>query len=101
MNINWNEISQAIVLYIGYGVSLSPINDRNKITDTFGMQKTEELVNKVILIIEEANQVSIDWSQMDLATAGKVVWTAMHNRYPDIEIQALDAIAWKFTFDWR
>ena len=25
----------------------------------------------------------------------------MHNRHPDLDINALDAIAWKFTFDWR
>jgi hypothetical protein len=99
-NVN-NDLSQAVVLCLGYGVALSPICDGVKLIETYGKQKGESLLSDVLKLADETSQISIDWASTSLDAAGIAVHTEMHNRHPYLDSQALDAIAWKFTFDWR
>lgn len=101
MTSNRNDLSRAVVLCLGYGVSLSPICDGAKLVEIYGQRKGMELLNDVRTLTKEATQFPIDWANSSLAAAGMAVHAEMHNRHPDLDINALDAIAWKFTFDWR
>lgn len=88
-------------MYLGYGVALSPICDGAKLVEIYGQLEGTDMLNNVQMLTNEAAQISIDWANSSLAAAGMAVHAEMHNRHPDLDINALDAIAWKFTFDWR
>lgn len=101
MAFKLNELSEAVVLCTGYGVTQTPALNSAKLAEIYGQQKGAELFNDVLRLTNEAAQIQIDWLNSDLEAAGKTVHVEMHNRYPQLDSQALDAIAWKFTYDWR
>lgn len=88
----------AIVIFLGFGESVSPRYDRDKVIEIFG----HELLEKVLLVLGEAERVEVKWSNnLTLADAGALVRSEMQRRHPEFNDVALDAIAWKYTFDWR
>jgi hypothetical protein len=88
----------AIITFLGFGESISPNHDFEKITEIFG----RELLDKVLLVLEEAGNIEVNWSNnLTLADAGAFVRCEMQRRHPDLTDSALDAIAWKYTYDWR
>jgi hypothetical protein len=100
-DIDMTDLSKAIVLFLQYGSAKSPRADEDRVIAEFGESKGRELLKRVHAIIEEANAIPVDWSKHTLASAGKLVRDEMHRRYPGLSDDALDALAWKFTFDWR
>ena len=96
-----SELSQAMVLYLGFGVEISPSSNQQKVISVYGAEKAASLIEDVMAIIDETNHVTVDWSKVDLAGAGQLVRDVMHKAHPNLDGAALDAIAWKFTFDWR
>jgi len=98
---NPNGLSQAVVLCLGYGVTIAPIFDVAKLVEIHGQKKGMDLFNDVRKLTDEAAQIPIDWGSTSLEVAGKKVHAEMHSRYPYLDNKALAAIAWKFTFDWR
>lgn len=88
----------AIITYLGFGDSVSPRNDRDRVIEIFG----HDLLEKVLLVLGEVNCLEVDWSHdLTLKAAGMLVRREMQLRYPELNDLALDAIAWKYTFDWR
>ena len=98
---NQNEISNALVQYLGYGLNSSPVANLEKLVGLYGLDTGTALAMDIGKLIEEVNQIPIDWGNGDLELAGKAVRTEIHRRYQFLEDRALDAIVWKFTFDWR
>lgn len=94
-------INQAITLYLGYGVAASPRSDKAKIEDIFGQTKAALLVREISSIFDAVNQVPIDWDNTNLVSAGNMVRLKIHEQYPELDNHALNALVWKFTFDWR
>ena len=101
MTWNHEELSQAIVVCFGFGVSASPIRDNSKVLEVFGRTKGQELLDQIDHLIKEANQTPVDWTNATLEEAGDLVRSSVNSRYPGLTDRALNAIAWKFTFDWR
>ena len=88
----------AIVTFLGFGESISPRHDCVKVTEIFG----RELLDKVLLVLEEAASIEVNWSNnLTLVEAGLFVRCEIQRRHPDLTDSALDAIAWKYTYDWR
>lgn len=93
-----NTLCLAIVAYLGFGESAFPRHDRDKVIEIFG----HELLENVLSILGEVDRLEVDWSAgLSLADAGKLVRGEMEQRHPEFSDLALDAIAWKYTFDWR
>ena len=78
-----------------------PVFSEAKLIEIYGRQKGVALVDRVCRVTDEANKISIDWANETLETSGKTVRTEMRRRYPSLSGEALDVIAWNFTFDWR
>jgi len=100
MNIHDENLSAAIVLYTAYGTALSPRQDREALPDAFG-PLGNNLLAEVEAILEEATTMPVDWHNHSLVSAGKMVRAKMHEMHPNLSAEALNAIEWKFTFDWR
>jgi hypothetical protein len=87
-----------IITFLGFGESVSPRYDRERVVEIFG----HELLEKVLLVLGEAERVEVNWSNnLTLADAGTLVRCEMQRRHPELNDLALDAIAWKYTYDWR
>lgn len=92
-----NELSNAVVLYLGYGKAKSPQSNGQAVIAEFGVA----LLANVHKLMAELGAIGTDWSNHDLQSAGKMARAEMKNRHPQLSDQALDALEWKFTFDWR
>jgi hypothetical protein len=101
MSISSDELSKALVYYLGFGVAKSPSQNEAAVVDVYGQDRAVKLLADVRQILNQVNLLDVDWSTNDLVSAGKLVRAEVHYLHPNLEAQALDAIEWKFTFDWR
>ena len=91
------NINNAIRECVGCGVELSPVYDIGYIFDAYG----ESVGNEALSILDELNNVEIDWSENDLVQAAKLAVATVCRKYPFIDEDSKMAMEWKFTFDWR
>ena len=43
----------------------------------------------------------VDWNALSLGDAGRFAAAEMGRRHPELSGEALDALAWNFSFVWR
>jgi len=101
MNVSPSDLSEGIVLYLGFGKERSPCEDSVGLVAEFGKEKASFIENKIVGLINEANSIQINWDVNSLSSAGKEVHELIRRNHPQLSEQALRAIEWKFTFDWR
>lgn len=100
MNIE-DEFNRALVAYIGLGVDIVPSLSRERVERLLGTTRAKDILPDLDMLLLEANSINIDWNQYSLNAAGDYVATSMQHRYPRLSPEALRAIAWKITYDWR
>jgi hypothetical protein len=96
-----DEVSQAVVLFLGFGVASSPRHDDGRLVQQFGAARGAVLEAEVRSLLREVDKINVDWSAHSLASAGKMARQHMHVMHPDLSEAALNALEWMFTFDWK
>lgn len=96
-----NDVSRAMVLFLGFGTASSPRADRDRLVSEFGAKRAEELESRVASVLGELATIQIDWSVPSLTTAADFAVEQIRARHPELSDKALGALRWKFTFDWR
>ena len=86
-------LSEAIVKYLGYGISSYPHPN-----EKFISKCPPNLLQQIKEIIAEACRTEIDWQQCLLAASGNLVEKRMKELYPQLTENALHALSWNFTF---
>lgn len=95
------ELSQAIVEYLGRGRSSFPISDEEAVVKVAGDGDPAVLLAKVRAIESECLSVYIDWTTLTLEQAGWEAERVMRARHPELSRDAVDALRWGFTYNWR
>ncbi|MBL0319044.1 MAG: hypothetical protein IPP74_07125 [Alphaproteobacteria bacterium] len=101
MHDHLNDLSRALIIFIGYGISSSPTRNSIKIIEEFGPAEGERLLYSIKIVFEEVGRINVDWSKNTLESAGKIARAHVQEIHPDLSEEALQAIEWKFTFDWK
>jgi hypothetical protein len=96
-----DELSAAIVLFLGFGIAKAPRADAASLMKKFGRATGLSLLAQIHHMLADMDSIATDWSKQTLAEAGHAMRTEMQRRFPTLNAKALDALAWKFTFDWR
>jgi hypothetical protein len=52
-------------------------------------------------LVDESFAIAIDWNEHSLASAGEHVRATMRARHPDLSPEAIEALVWNFTYNWR
>lgn len=94
-------MSRAVVLYTHWVDKPSPRHDSDAVIAEFGAQRGPELLVEVAELFREANLLEVDWTSMTLAEGGDYMRSVTAKRHPELTDEALDAMRWKWTFDWR
>ena len=84
-------------MYLGAGASPYPKEDAALVDREFGHGVGEEVRS----ILDELSHVAVDWSTTSLVEGGEVARAAIKRTHPELSDEALDALRWKFTYDWR
>jgi hypothetical protein len=90
------DVSRAIVLYL----KRYPGKNEQEFNSFYG-SASEQALQQVHSILKEAMQVEPDWARLSLNEAGDYVESVMHQRYPELTPQALEAIGNYYTFLMR
>ena len=96
-----SEISTAVVLYIGFGVESHPRHDIERLNRAFGPAQATELTKRVKELIVEISSFVVDWNANTLISGTAQAREFMHKQRPELSDQALDALAWDFSWSWR
>ena len=86
---------------LGYGRSAWPCTDEAILSERFGPVRGAVVREAVEEILAVLNAVETDWSALDLPAAAQRAAQQTRERYPFLDAQALAALAWKYSFDWR
>lgn len=95
-----SELSDGVVAYLQRGQAASPRADADAVRRV-ATSDPAGLVARVTAIVEESVAVPVDWSALSLGDAGRAAAAEMARRHPELSQDALDALAWNFTFQWR
>ena len=95
------ELSEAVVMVVGFRTSNHPRPDYTVLAHRFGSSRAQYMASKVEAILSELGKIEVDWIRNTLASGGDAVRGVMAGRHPELTEEALAALDWKFTFDWR
>ncbi|MHA3702914.1 hypothetical protein ACXR2U_12120 [Jatrophihabitans sp. YIM 134969] len=86
-------LSDGVVAYLAYGDAASWRRRPEAVP--------EEIRTEVEAVVAEADSVRVDWDDRTLGQAGDLMRDEMARRHPELSADALAALRWKWTFDWR
>jgi hypothetical protein len=92
------ELSHATVLYLRFGSSSHPVRNPDGLTKEFGPSKGSELISQVRALVDESDGINIDWTKHSLKSARDEVLRIMRERHPELTDEAIQALAWRFSF---
>ena len=95
------DLSNATVLFLGYGRASWPQRDEATLARELGAEKAAALREQIDALCDEMQRIDVDWSTCSLAEAGDDARAAMRLRHPELSDDALDALRWQFTYFWK
>ncbi|NYE21213.1 hypothetical protein [Microbacterium immunditiarum] len=95
------RVSQAIVEYLAKGRSPFPKSDEDAVIAFAGGAEPEALLAHVKGLTGEMMSIEVDWSARTLSEGGREAQRIMAERHPELGQNALEALYWMFTYNWR
>jgi hypothetical protein len=95
------EISRAIVIWTGFGSALKPDRDPARLVESFGELEAVGLFAIVRRLEAEFYESDASSTVAGLAEMGRKAANDFRLRHPEISGQAVEALAWCYTFDWK
>lgn len=99
------ELSQAVIAYLGKGRSPFPRTDDEAVLAFVAEADPEAdgaaMLEQVRALVEECLGIVIDWNTHDLSQGGDEAKREMAARHPELSEDALVALRWMFTYNWR
>jgi hypothetical protein len=95
-----DRLSQAIVDYVGFGATSQPQRDPGRVAESQDDDGSAVLAD-TLAIVAELDSLQLDWTAQTLVTAGAGARATMAERHPELSEEALDALSWAFTYEWR
>jgi hypothetical protein len=100
VDLGHDELGRAVILYLAFGRASWPQHDEAGVVREFG-DRAPALMEKVALLCDEMGGMPVDWSSHTLASATDMARGEMKHRHPELSEAALDALAWKFSYNWK
>lgn len=94
-------ISEAVVVWSGWGGYSWPHRDDDRIRATFGARLAPELVTAVHQLEDDFFKSEAWRTDADLTAAGERAAAEFRDGHPEIAEQAVQALAWCYTYDWK
>ncbi|MBS1905237.1 MAG: hypothetical protein JST33_01450 [Actinobacteria bacterium] len=94
-------LSQAVIVFLGKGRSAFPRSDEQAVVLLAESAHAEGLVGRVRTVISDLMAVEVDWSTHTLSEGGDEAERVMRASHPELTADALAALRWMFTYNWR
>jgi hypothetical protein len=99
--MSMEDVSLAIVKFLGYGIEPYPKEDLARIEKEFGSERAPALEARMRPILSEFAALKPDWSRHSLAVAAEWAGQEMKRRYPGLSEECIQAMAWIFAWRWK
>lgn len=96
-----HELNQAIIAFLGGGRSAFPTHDGAAVIAAASATDARALLDRLRRVTDECMAIHIDWASHTLVEGGEEARQTMACRHPELSPQALDALKWMFTYNWR
>jgi hypothetical protein len=92
-------ISDAIVVWTGRGTRAWPDRREGRLVEAFGADAAAQLIAVVRSLAQEFSRSDAAFTVPDLAEAGDVAAAQFRRVHPDLSEEAVQALAWCYTYD--
>ena len=94
-------LSTAIIVWTGWGETNSPSRDEARLLDRFGSEVTVELLPTIRQLEDEFYASDARDVVADLKEMGDRAATQFRSKHPEISQEAIRALRWCYTFDYK
>lgn len=99
LRVDASLLSAVIVVWTGWGSTAWPARDEARVVDVFGRDVALSMMPAVRRLEEELHESDAKHTAADLKETGDVAAAQFRTAYPDLSPEAIDALAWCYTFD--
>jgi len=97
---NPKTLSEAIVVWTGWGRSSWPARDESRVVERFG-KASLDLMPAVRAMEDDFYESDARDRAADLREMATIATTQFRERHPDISDDAVQALAWCYTYDYK
>ncbi len=97
---DWHALSDAIVSWTGHGQSPHPVRDDSTVERQLGGPDTK-LRAAFRTLVQEFYASDARLTAVDLQEMGSVAMAEFRARHPRVSEDALQALAWCYTYDFK
>lgn len=101
MTVDPGRLSEAIVVWTGWGTSAWPDRDEARVVDAFGEDFALDLLPAIRRAEEEFYESDARYTVENLAEMGDVAAERFRRVHPEIRDDAIRALAWCYTYDFK
>lgn len=94
-------LSRALVVWTGYGVVSWPSRDDDRLSRMFGAELASVVLRRIYELEEEFYTSDARHKAADLREMGNLASAQFRMRHPELSDEAVDALAWCYTFDYK
>ncbi len=100
-SVDAETLSRAVVVWTGWGETASPVTDDSRLAAEFGASRAADLGPQVRQLADEFYESDARHSAADVAAMGDRAAAEFCRRHPEISDEAVKALAWSYTYDFR
>jgi len=95
------SISNALIVWTGWGRTSWPQRDEKRLAEEFGPEQAHELMPKIQELEDEFYSTDARFLADSLAEMGQIASAQFRGRHPELSDDAVMALAWCYTFDFK
>lgn len=88
-------------MWTRWGKAPWPARDEARLIDTFGLAEASRLLPRIRELEEEFYAADAQFVVSDLQTMGAVAAEQFSNAHPELAAEAVRALAWCYTYDFK
>jgi hypothetical protein len=96
-----SHLSEAVIIWTGWGETSSPDRDDERVVRHFGPLVAAELIPRIVDLEQDFYQSDARHTVADLKEMGDTAARQSRARHPELSEDAVQALAWCYTFDYR
>jgi cytochrome P450 len=95
------DLSEAVILWTGWKHAAWPSRDESRVVQRFGADVASGIMSEVYKLESDFYSSDARHIARDLATMGEIASDQFRERHPEIEEEAVRALSWCYTFDYK
>ena len=96
-----DELSAALVIWIGWGETTWPSRDDQRIVNAYGADRALDILPSLRALEDDFYKSDANLNVADLVEMGQVAATQFRENHPEIDYLGIAALIWCYTFDFK